>query len=65
MAAVGVGGIRMILRHAVTAVDLVPGPPGGSDGHAHAVLKGAAKENGHAVEIVEEGRFVCFKLTEH
>ena len=62
MAAVGVGGIRMILRHAGTALDLVLGPPGGSDGHAHAVLKGAAKENGHGVEIVGEGRFVSFKL---
>ena len=60
--AVGVGGTRMILRHAVTVVNLVPGPPGGSDGHAHAVLKGAAKENVHGVEIVGEGRFVIFKL---
>ena len=48
----GDGGIRTTHRHAVTVADLVRGHPAGG-GHAREVLKDAAKENGHVVEIIE------------
>lgn len=50
----GDGGIRTTHRHAVTVADLVRGHPAGG-GHAREVLKDAAKENGHVVEIIEDG----------
>ncbi len=48
----GDGSIRTTHRHVVTVADLVRGHPAGG-GHAREVLKDAAKENGHVVEIIE------------
>ncbi len=57
----GDGGIRTNHRPVVTAADLVPGHPAGG-GHAPEVLKDAATEIGHVVEIIGEGRFCNYRF---